>query len=97
MALDGLSFRNWSKKSNTIFWYPSRASPISRSPTTVCSVARVYEQCATGAMTIHWLSFPFPCAVFRTWLYIATFGPTETSYHDMNQSPGMLMGMLSCQ
>src|SRR5512133_1625761 len=69
---------------------------MSRSPTTVCSAARVYEQCATGAMMSHWLSFPFPCAVFRTWLYIATFGPTDTSYHDVNHSPGILMGMLSC-
>ena len=34
-------------------------------------------------------------AVLRTWLYIARFGPTETSYHDMNHSPGTLSGMLS--
>ncbi len=69
---------------------------MSRSPTTVCSRARVYEQCATGAMIAHCFPAPVPVAVFRTWLYIARFGPTDTSYHDMNQSPGMLMGMDSC-
>src|ERR1035437_753110 len=36
-----------------------------------------------------------PFAVFRTRLYISRFGPTETSYHDMNQRPGTLMRMLS--
>ena len=70
---------------------------MSRCPTTVCSLARVYEQWATGAMIAHWFPAPEPCAVFRTWLYIARFGPTDTSYHDMNQSPGMLIGMVSCQ
>src|SRR5690349_9400768 len=28
-------------------------------------------------------------------LYISRFGPTETSYHDMNHNPGMLIRMLS--
>src|SRR5678816_4677087 len=47
-------------------------------------------------MTAHcWLAAA-PFAVFRTWLYIARFGPTDTSYHDMNHRPGMLIGMLSC-
>src|SRR5690606_9654138 len=30
------------------------------------------------------------------WLYIARFGPVETSYHDINQKPGMLIFILSC-
>src|SRR5512143_3622090 len=34
-------------------------------------------------------------AVFRTWLYVARFGPTDTSYHDMNHSPGTLIFMSS--
>ena len=68
---------------------------MSRSPTTVCSVARVYAQCPTGAMIAHCWPLPVPCAVFRTWLYIARFGPTDTSYHDMNQSPGTLIFMSS--
>ena len=39
-----------------------------RSPTTVSSVARVYEQCATGAMIAHcWLA-TWGGAVLRTWL-----------------------------
>src|SRR3989442_3489575 len=68
-----------------------------RSPTTVSSVARVYEQCATGAMIAHCWSATSGFAFFRTWLYIARFGPTDTSYHDMNQRPGTFSGMLSCQ
>src|SRR5678815_1795127 len=67
-----------------------------RSPTIVSSDARVYEQCATGAMTAHCWSAPSPFAVFRTCVKAARLGPTETSYHDMYQSPGMLMGMSSC-
>src|SRR5262245_7048535 len=35
-------------------------------------------------------------AFFRTKLYAARLGPTETSYHDMNQNPGTLIFMLSC-
>src|SRR5262249_15278867 len=35
-------------------------------------------------------------AFLRTKLYAARLGPTETSYHDMNQNPGMLIFMLSC-
>src|SRR5215831_451676 len=38
-----------------------------------------------------------PLAVLRTKLYAARFGPTETSYQDINQNPGTLMFMLSCQ
>src|ERR671921_829761 len=34
-------------------------------------------------------------AVFRTWLKVARFGPTDTSYHDMNQRPGVLTIMSS--
>jgi hypothetical protein len=29
-------------------------------------------------------------------MYAARFGPTETSYHDMNQKPGTRMGLSSC-
>src|SRR5213594_4570117 len=68
-----------------------------RSPTTVSAVARVYEQWATGATIAHcWFAISGD-AVLRTWLYIARFGPTDTSYHDMNQRPGTFSGMLSCQ
>ena len=35
-------------------------------------------------------------AVFRTELYAARLGPMDTSYHDMNQKPGTLMGLSSC-
>src|SRR5215831_13767235 len=34
-------------------------------------------------------------AVLRTKLYVARLGPTDTSYHDMNQRPGTLIFMLS--
>src|SRR5215470_17900558 len=34
-------------------------------------------------------------AVLRTKLYAARLGPTDTSYHDMNQKPGTLTFMLS--
>src|SRR5687768_11571128 len=68
---------------------------MSRSPTIVFAVARVYAQCATGAMIAHCWSAASPSAVRRTMLYISRFGPTETSYHDMNHRPGMLMRMLS--
>src|SRR5579871_4735101 len=75
--------------------YGSRASPMSRSPTTVWSVARVYAQWPVGAMTAHCWFAAAPFAVLRTRLYIARLGPTDTSYHDMNQRPGMLIRMLS--
>ena len=67
-----------------------------RSPTTVSAVARVKEQCATGAMIAHCCSATSGFAVLRTWLNISRFGPTDTSYHDMNHSPGTFSGMLSC-
>src|SRR5215472_3641436 len=34
-------------------------------------------------------------AVLRTKLYAARFGPTDTSYQDMNQNPGTLIFILS--
>ena len=68
-----------------------------RSPTTVSAVARVYAQCATGAITAHCCSAVPPFAFLRTWLYIARLGPIETSYHDMNQRPGTSSFMSSCQ
>ena len=39
-----------------------------RSPTMVSAVARVYEQCATGAMIAHCCSAISGDAVLRTWL-----------------------------
>src|SRR5262245_50013099 len=66
-----------------------------RSPTTVFSVARVYEQWSVGAITAYCWSRIAGSAVFRTWLYVARFGPTDTSYHDMNQRPGTLIFILS--
>src|SRR5262245_4657435 len=66
-----------------------------RSPTIVFSVARVYEQWSVGAITAYcWLAIA-GSAVARTWLYVARFGPTDTSYQDMNQSPGTLIFILS--
>src|SRR5690242_11166679 len=68
-----------------------------RSPTTVSSVARLYEQCSVGAITAYcWLATSGR-AFLRTKLYAARFGPTETSYQDMNQNPGTLIFMVSCQ
>src|SRR5262245_66596945 len=67
-----------------------------RSPTMVSSVARVYEQCATGAMMAHCCSATAGEAAWRTWLYAARLGPTDTSYHDMNQRPGTSIAMFSC-
>ena len=67
-----------------------------RSPTMVFSVARVYAQCATGAMIAHCWSAAPPFAVRRTWLNISRFGPTDTSYHDMNHRPGTSSFMSSC-
>src|SRR5688500_18960404 len=46
-------------------------------------------------MTAYCLSAISGLAVLRTWLYSARFGPTETSYQDMNQNPGILIFMLS--
>src|SRR5215471_17236189 len=67
-----------------------------RSPTTVFSVARLYEQCKVGAITAYcWFAISGR-AVLRTKLYAARFGPTETSYQDMNQKPGTLIFMPSC-
>src|SRR5688572_14501400 len=62
----------------------------------VFSVARRCAQWSVGAITAYcWLAIS-GLAVFRTWLYAARLGPTETSYHDINQNPGMLIFMLSC-
>src|SRR6266496_1637523 len=67
-----------------------------RSPTIVFSVARLYEQWSVGAITAYcWLAISGG-AVFRTRLYAARLGPTDTSYQDINQNPGMLIFMLSC-
>ena len=67
-----------------------------RSPTTVFSVARVYEQCATGAITAYCPSRTAGSFAFwRTWLKSARFGPTDTSYHDMNHMLGTPNGMSS--
>src|ERR1700756_1909708 len=71
---------------------------MSRSPTTVCSVARLYWQCSVGAITAYCSLAASPLAVERTKLYAARFGPVETSYQVMNQKPGTLIGMVSdCQ
>src|SRR5260221_14577328 len=67
-----------------------------RSPTTVSSVARLKEQCSVGAITAYCCLAISGRAVLRTWLYAARFGPTETSYQDMNQKPGTLIVMSSC-
>src|SRR5688572_30801611 len=67
-----------------------------RSPTTVFSDARVYAQCATGATIAHCWFAASPFAVLRTWLNAARLGPTDTSYHDIYQSPGMSIAWLSC-
>src|SRR4030095_8104769 len=47
-------------------------------------------------MTAYCWSATSGFAVFLTWLYAARFGPTDTSYQDINQNPGMLIFMLSC-
>src|ERR1700760_4221102 len=71
---------------------------MSRSPTTVCSVARLYWQCSVGAITAYCSLAASPFAVERTKLYAARFGPVETSYQVMNQKPGTLIGIVSdCQ
>ena len=67
-----------------------------RSPTIVFSVARLYWQCSVGAITAYCSLAISGLAVLRTKLYAARFGPTETSYHDMNQKPGTLIFISSC-
>src|ERR1700759_5390993 len=64
---------------------------MSRSPTTVCSVARLYWQGSFGAITAYCSFATSPFAVERTKLYAARFGPVETSYQVMNHSPGTLI------
>jgi hypothetical protein len=61
----------------------------------VSSAARVYAQWVTGAITAHCWFAASPVAVLRTWLNSARFGPTDTSYHDMNHRPGTFSGMSS--
>src|ERR1035437_6930868 len=69
---------------------------MSRSPTLVCSVARLYPQCSVGAITAYCCAAISGRADLRTKLYAARFGPTDTSYHDMNQKPGTLIFISSC-
>src|ERR1039458_7613359 len=69
---------------------------MSRSPTLVCSVARLYAQCRVGAITAYCSAAIWGRAVLRTKLYAARFGPNDTSYHDMNQKPGTSIFISSC-
>src|ERR1039457_5253909 len=62
----------------------------------VCSVARLYPQCKVGAITAYCCAAICGRAVLRTKLYAARFGPTDTSYHDMNQTPGVQMYIPPC-
>src|ERR1017187_4685360 len=69
---------------------------MSRSPTLVRSVARLYAQCRVGEITAYCCAAISGRAVLRTKLYAARFGPIDTSYHDMNQKPGTLIFISSC-
>src|SRR5579862_5336402 len=85
----------WSNHAYMSESYGKRASPTSRSPIIVCSVARVYWQCSTGAMIMYCSLATSPLACCLTQLYAAMFGDTDTSYQLMNHRPGLSIGMLS--
>ena len=60
--------------------------------TTAGSLSGMSRRKRKGAMMAHCSSATSGFAVFRTWLKSARFGPIDTSYQDMNQNPGILIG-----